>query len=67
MNNRYYIIKVKTSSNNNDGRFVYAFKDSFYNDSDESESMFSVDGELLLIESPADAIVICTMLNKKFS
>ena len=57
VNNRYYIVKIKSSNHKDD--FVYGFSDSYDN------VMFSVDGEFLLIENPADAITVCTFLNKR--
>lgn len=59
MNNRYYIVKMKSSAFGD--KYVYGFKD-LYSD-DKNGDYFELDGTILLIENPSDAISVCTLLN----
>jgi hypothetical protein len=65
MSNRYSIVKLKSSKFGD--KVVYGFKDTWESDTDGGKGFFSLDDDILLIESPADAITICMLLNKRLA
>lgn len=65
MNNRYYIVKLKSSEHGY--KWMYGFADSFCRDDNNKSNLFLLDEIPLLVENPADAISICMLINSKLT
>lgn len=63
MSNRYYIVKLKSTKYPD--KWVYGFKDSYSSNNLEGSDLFMVDDDILIIECPADAISVCSLINNK--
>ena len=64
MDNRYYIVKLKSSEFGD--KFVYGFKDGYSSNQVGGTDLFCIDDKVFLIECPADAISVCMLINSKF-